>query len=237
MKLCLILLIPVSGILCTSSAFAQKYEKRNYDSLWYFHPFSIELLLGAWTPAGKLSNFYTTSPQFGAGLGLMISRKARLQLLMMPRILIPQKPILVNINNTTIELKERSVEASIGGGLSHTLYQGKSINTELLTAITFESIQTSIKKSNTNDSLAINGLGVSLGINSWINKFNNHNVGIRTLYTYATFDASKHLASSIGRHSFTFSLIYRFPKRNQKNKRWYLPISNSNAYDYSTSNK
>jgi hypothetical protein len=67
----------------------------------------------------------------------------------------------------------------------------------------------------------ISGLGLSIGINSWINTSPKLNFGLRAIYTYSTYNKSEHLASPIGGHSLTFSLVYRFPRRSQEFKKWY----------------
>ena len=78
--------------------------EQNYDSLWYFYPFSIDLSVGIWTPIDKLSQYYNPSPQFGGGFGLMVSRKMRFQLWIMPRILNQKNPILLNLNDSVMPL-------------------------------------------------------------------------------------------------------------------------------------
>ena len=67
--------------------FSQKSARANYDSLWYFHPFSIDLSAGLWMPAGKLATYYRPSAQLGASFGLMVSKKMRFQLWIMTRFL------------------------------------------------------------------------------------------------------------------------------------------------------
>jgi len=207
--------------LFISSTFSQEHVKQSYDSLWYFYPFSIDLSVGIWTPIDKLSQYYNPSPQFGGGFGLMVSRKMRFQLWIMPRILNQKNPILLNLNDSVMEYKKKSVGASLGGWLSYTFYQDRIVSTEILTGVTLEDIPTDIIKANKKDSLSISGLGLSIGLNSWINTFHRLNFGLRAIYTYSTYDKSKYLASPIGGHSLTFSLVYRFQRRSQEFKKWY----------------
>ncbi len=209
------------NFLFISLAFSQEHVKQNYDSLWYFYPFTIDLSAGVWAPINKLSEYYNPSPQFGGGFGLMVSAKMRFQLWVMPRILNQEKSILLNLKDSVIEFKKNMVGASLGGWLSYTFYQDRIVSTEILTGITWEAIPTDIIKANKKDSLSISGLGLSIGINSWINTCRRLNFGIRVIYTYAAYNRSKSLASPIGRHSFTFSLVYRFPRRSQEYKKWY----------------
>ena len=209
-----LLLIFSLSFLFISSTFSQGHVKQNYDSLWYFYPFTIDLSAGVWTPIDKLSEYYYPSPQFGGGFGLMVSRKMRFQLWIMPRILNQKNSLLLNVNDSVIEFKKNSVGGSLGGWLSYTFYQDKIVSTEILTGITWEDIPTNIMKANNKDSVSISGLGLSIGINSWINTFPKLNFGLRAIYTYSTYNNSKYLASPIGGHSLTFSLVYRFPRRS-----------------------
>lgn len=215
------LLIFSLNFLFISLSFSQEHVKQNCDSLWYFYPFTIDLSAGVWTPINKLSDYYNPSPQFGGGFGLMVSRKMRFQLWVMPRILNQKKSLFLNLSDSVIEFKRNMVGASLGGWLSYTFYQDRKVNTEILTGITFEDIPTDILKANKKDSLSISGLGLSIGINSWINTFRRLNFGLRAIYTYSAYDKSKYLAIPIGGHSFTFSLVYRFPRRSQEYKKWY----------------
>lgn len=216
-----ILVVLFVSTLLISPTFSQGNGKENYDSLWYFYPFTIDLLAGIWIPNGKLSGYYNPSSQFGTGLGLMVSKKMRFQLWLMPRILKQKNPIAVTVNDSIIEYKKNSLGASLGGWLSYTFYQDRIVSTEILTGVTWEVIPTDITKENGKDSLNISGMGLSIGINSWINTFGRLNFGLRAIYTYSTYDQSNYLANPIGGHSLTFSLVYRFPRRSQDFKRWY----------------
>ena len=209
------------SFLFTISTFSQGHVKPNYDSLWYFHAFSIDLSAGVWTPIDKLSEYYYPSLQFGGGFGIMVSSKMRFQLWIMPRILNQKNSLLLNVNDSVIEFKKNSVGGSLGGWLSYTFYQDKIVSTEILTGITWEDIPTNIMKASKNDSVNISGLGLSIGINSWINTSPKLNFGLRAIYTYSTYNKSEHLASPIGGHSLTFSLVYRFPRRSQEFKKSY----------------
>jgi len=198
--------------------------KPEYDSLWYFHPFSIDLLAGVWTPLGKLSEYYNPSAKFGGSLGIMVGRKMRFQLWMMPIFFSPKKTIGIKVNDTIVSEK-KTPGASIGGWLSYTFLQNKQISAELISGVTWEDIDTGIenpKPRNKYDSiLDISSIGISFGVNTWVNIFRQSNTGIRVYYTYATYDKSKIISHSIGGHSMTISLVYRFPKRSLDNKRYY----------------
>lgn len=208
-------------LLLGSSLFAQQLPKKNYHSLWYFHPFSIDLTVGLWTPVGKLSHYCLPSAQFGAGLGLMVSKRMRFQYWIIPILLNQKNSIQLKVNDSIVDFKKNQLGSSIGGWLSYTFYQNKIVSTEILTGITWENLPTNILKANKKDTISISALGLSIGINSWINTFQGLNFGIRAIYTYSTYNKSEYLANSIGANSFTFSLVYRFPKRNQKFKKWY----------------
>lgn len=208
-----IIKIIILSFLFTSLTFSQEQVEQNHDELWDFYPFTIDLSAGVWTPLEKFSEYYNPSIQFGVGFGLIISRKMRLQMWLMPKFFDPKKSLLLNLNDTVREYKEKSLGASVGGWLSYTFYQDKNASMEILTGITKEDIPTTIMKPNNNDSISISGLGLSIGVNSWINTFAKLNFGLRAIYTYSTYDNSKYLASSIGGHSITFSLVYRFPRR------------------------
>ncbi len=216
----LLFLIQIFFVLCSSTN-AQDVVKPNYDSLWYFYPFSIDLSAGLWTPVGKLSKYYNPSAQFGASFGLMVSKRMRFQLWIMPRLLNQKKSILVNVNDSIVDFDKNIVGASLGGWLSYTYHQNKNFSNEIMTGATWESIPTNIIKPGKEDSITISSVGLSLGVNSWINIFPRQSFALRTIYTYATYNKSKYLASTIGGHSVTFSLVYRVQRRSKENKRWY----------------
>lgn len=216
-----LLLISLLMFLFIDSTFSQSSVKQNYDSLWYFHPFSVDLSAGVWIPTGKLCDYYNPSAQFGGGLGIMISKKMRFQLWVMPRVLNQNEPLPLKVNDSTIHGKKNLLGGSVGGWLSYTFYQGKILSSEVITGVSREDIPTVLEKSISNDTLTVAGLGLSIGINSWINTFSRLNFGLRAIYTYTTYDKSKYLASSIGGHSITFTIVYRFPRRSQDFKRWY----------------
>jgi len=207
--------------LFIGSTLSQESIRPNHDSLWYFHPFSIDLSAGVWIPAGKLSEYYRPSAQFGASFGIMVSKKARFQLWIMPRLLNQKKPLLIKVNDSIVDYSKNLTGSSLGGWLSYTLYQGKYVSTEIMTGVSSEDIPTDVQKPNAKDSLSVSGLGLSIGLNTWINTFSRLNFGLRTIYTYSTYDKSKNLATSIGGHSITCSLVYRFPRRSQSFERWY----------------
>ncbi len=211
----------ISSLTFISTAFSQERTRSNYDSLWYFHPLNIDILVGAWTPLNKLSNNYYSGLQFGAGVGIMHSKKTRIHLLLIPRILNQKNPISLVVKDSTIQYKGNDVGASLGGWLTYNFYQNKIQSSEVIIGLTGEIIPTNVLKENKTDSISITGLGLSLGIHTWFNTFNKLNFGLRAVYTYSTYDSSKYLAKPIGGHSLTFSLIYRFPRRRNENKRWY----------------
>jgi hypothetical protein len=217
-KLFLILLL---SFLCWGSGFSQEPVKQNFDSLWYYHPFSIDFLAGVWTPLGRLSEYYRVSPQFGVGFGIGTSNKMRFQLWMMPRMFNQKNSIFLKVNDSVMEYRKNSLGASLGGWLSYIFHQDKIVSAEIMTGLTWEDIPTDVVKENKKDTLSISGLGLSIGINSWINTFSKLNFGLRAIYTYSTYDKSKYLARPIGGHSIAFSLVYRFPRRSQTYKRYY----------------
>lgn len=234
MKCCMsqkLLLLSVITITVLQSAVSQETftanntAKPNNDSLWYFHPFSIDLLAGVWFPAGKLSQYYHPSAQFGGSLGIMITRKMRLQFWIMPRLLQPAKPIGIMVNDSIIYNSKKNSGASLGGWISRTVYQNKRMSAELISGITWEDIGTNVENPNRRNKydslLSISSVGMSFGVNSWINTFKKLNFGVRAVYTYSTYDKSKNLAQPIGGSSMTVSLVYRFPKRRPSYKEYY----------------
>jgi hypothetical protein len=44
-------------LLFSEPTFSQASKNSKYDSLWYFHPFSIDLSAGLWMPVGKLAAY------------------------------------------------------------------------------------------------------------------------------------------------------------------------------------
>lgn len=215
----------LQSVFSQETATANNAAKPNNDSLWYFHPFSIDLLAGVWIPAGKLSEFYHPSAQFGGSLGLMITRKMRLQFWIMPRLLQPVKPIGVLVNDSIIYNNRKNSGASLGGWVSHTVYQNRQISAELISGITWEDIGTNVENPNRRkkyDSLlSISSVGLSIGVHSWIHTFKQLNFGLRAVYNYSTYDRSKNLAHPIGGSSITISLVHRFPKRRPSYKEYY----------------
>jgi hypothetical protein len=201
--------------------FSQTSARDNYDSLWYFHPFSIDLSAGLWIPAGKLATYYRPSAQFGGSFGLMVTKRMRFQLWIMPRLLQQEKSLSIKVNDSSVQYKKNLPGASLGGWMSFRFYQDKFVSSEILTGVTWETIPTTVQKPGSKDSLSVSGVGLSVGVNSWINIFPRSNIGVKAVYTYSTYDRSKNLSTSIGGHSITISLAYRFPRRNQNFKRWY----------------
>lgn len=207
--------------LAGEAAFAQQPTRHNHDSLWYFHPFSIDLSAGLWIPAGKLAVYYRPSAQFGGSLGILVSKKMRFQLWIMPRLLQQQQPLSIITADSIVQYKKNLPGASLGGWLSYRFYQNRFVSTEMMAGVSWEDIPTTIQKNAGKDSVSVSGLGLSIGVNSWINTAPKLNFGLRAVYTYTTYDRSKHLAGSIGGHAITFSLVYRFPGRSQSFKRRY----------------
>ena len=214
-------LIIIFNLILINTASSQRPLKQNNDSLWYFYPFSLDFSAGIWTPIDKLSKFYNASPQFGFGFGLMLHKKLRFQILLMPRFLNQKKPILINVDNSVVAFKKNMTGASFGGYIDYTFNQNKIASTELMTGFSWDDISTNILKTNKKDSISISGLGLSIGINSWFNIFKKVNLGFRALYTYSTYNQSKYLAIPIGGHSVTCSIVFRSHGRSKENKKWY----------------
>lgn len=214
-----LLLVFLLKFLFINSTFSQGNVKQRYDSLWTFYPFTIDILVGACTPLGRLSEHYRAAPQFGAGFGLG-GPKLRIHYLIMPRVLNQRNSMLLNVKDSTFEYSNNTLGASIGGWATYSFYQNKALRAEIVSGVTWESIQTDIIKENKKDSISISGVGLSIGLHSWFTTFKNLNFGLRAVYTYATYNNSKYLARPIGGHSCTLSLVYRWPQRSEKYKRY-----------------
>jgi hypothetical protein len=144
----------------------------------------------------------------------------RFQLWMLPRLLQQEKPLSIKVNDSVVQYKKNLPGASLGGWMSYRFHQDKFVSTEIMTGVAWETMPTTVQKPGNNDSLSVSGLGLSVGVNSWVNIFPRSTIGLRAIYSYASYDRSKYLANSIGGHSLTISLAYRFPRRSQKFKEW-----------------
>ncbi len=198
----------------------------NYDSTWCFHPFSINLYAGQWSPLGNLKNYYRPSFKLGASFGLMITDNLKIEYGL--------GPIFLNNNNSLDFLVNDSIlstddtfGASLGGWITYSVYKDRNLYIDIISGVTWELIDTDIVNPDEDpddkydSTLSVSTYGISLGTDIWINKFGNHNVGIRILYNYAAYNRSDILISKIGGHSISVSLIYRFPKRKQIFRKYY----------------
>lgn len=216
-----LILISLLTFLCAESAFSQNSARQNYDSLWYFHPFSVELLAGVWMPSGNFSEFYSPSAQFGGSLGIMVAKNMRFNLWVMPRLNSQKEAIPFKVNDSVIHNIKNFHGASFGGWLSYTFCQGKRLSAEVITGVTKEDISSVVEKPYGNDTLNTSATGLSIGLNTWINTFSRLNFGLRAYYTYTAYKKSSYAARSTGGHAMTFAVVYRFPRRSQEFKRWY----------------
>ena len=201
-----------------------KHLERSYDNNWYFFPVSFNLFPGIYLPIGKLSEYYYPGFQFGFSLELMISKKIRIEYVIVPRFMNNKNQIEVYVNDTILKTNT-PMSGSIGGSLSYNLYKNKHIFLELFSGLAWEPIDTEIidpNPKNDKDSLLdISTMGFSIGINTWINTFRNHNFGVKTVYNYAGYNRDKILKSNIGGHSFSVSLVYKFPKRDEAYRKYF----------------
>ena len=205
--------------LLMNNIYSQKNNVIKYDSLWYSHPFFIDLQAGVWTPIGKLSEYYNPSVQLGAGFGLGF-RKLQVQLMVMARF--PSERILLPIKvNDSIVFGKTIIGGNVGGWINYSFFRNKFLCSETVIGFTHEFISTDVINPKNNDTLSVGGLGISLGFNSWFKTFSKLNFGLRTIYTYSRYDNSKNLANAIGGHSFTFSLVYRFPRRDPSYEKYF----------------
>ncbi len=200
------------------------HDKPNYDSLWYFHAFSIDVATGSWIPIGTLSTHYRPALQLDFDMGLMVNSKMRFYLSLGPRFLNASEPISVKGMYST-EYANAKWGSHVGGGLSYTFYQHRRISASFLSKCTLEAIDTNIPNAHpkkSNDSLiTVSGLGLSGGILIWTNIFKKSSIGLKVLYTYSTYNRSKHLTHPIGGNSTAVSLVFRFPRRSLLYAKWY----------------
>jgi hypothetical protein len=229
-------LITLLYLIFQSSNFGQELKESNstdkkkssdltvdYDSIWCFHPFSADFSAGLYMPIGKLSDFIKPSFQVGLGLGIMVSNKSRIQLGIYPRFIRSNSSFLVN-HKDTILFAEPDISGSLGGWISHEIYKDKLFYTELIAGISWEPFDAVVRYpavNIANDSINISTLGFSLGLNTWINTFGAHNVGLKVMYQFAAYDKAEILVDHLGGHSLSITLVYRFSKRSVLNRKYY----------------
>lgn len=201
-----------------------KSHRTNYDSLWYWYPFSIDLSIGSTVPIGELSVYQNPGLFIGGGLGISLTQRIRFNFLLKGNWSTSRKPIQVIVDG-------KSEEAFMNGGggfegsLTRLLYQNKFICAEALIGISKDYISTTALNPNPKDKydslLSIKSWGLSVGIITWFNTFRGLNFGLKTEYTYSNNDRSKLLLHSIGGHSGTFALVYRPFRRKAEYKKYY----------------
>jgi len=214
---------PIAFSQDTTQTFKSKIPGNScLDSIWSFCPGALNASAGTWMPLGKLSAYYSPCFQFGVGIGFKISHKIRCDLGLTPRFLIDKKKTEVIIDNTVTEVKTPS-GISAGGCVNYRVFRNKLLFTELVAGFHSESIDINHPnpKSHADSTLDISTWGISLGMNTWINKFGKQNIGLRVLYNYAPFNNDKQLISDIGGHFVSVSLCYKFPGRDISYKRDY----------------
>lgn len=198
----------------------------DYDSIWCFHPFSINIYSGLWTPVGTLNDYFNPSAKLGASFGLMISKNMKIEL-GLNAIIHNNKDELELFADETSKNTNKTTGASLGGWLTYSVYKDRIIYLDILSGLTWETIDTDIENLNDDpedeydDNLSVSTFGVSIGSDLWLNIIGTHNIGIRLLYSYAPYNNDDILKTKIGGHSISTSLIYRFPKRNQIFRKYY----------------
>ncbi len=215
-----------SNIAITQPENFEAKSSINYDSIWCFHPFSINFYAGLWTPFGTLNDYYNPSAKLGISLGFMIIKDLRLEI-GMNGIIHTNTNELVFIVNDSDKGIDKTTGASLGGWLTYSVHKDKKIYIDILSGFTWESIGTDIENPNNDpedenkDYLSVSTYGISLGTDIWINKLRNYNLGLRILYCYAPYNNDDILKTNIGSHSISTSLIYRLPRRKQKFRDYY----------------
>jgi len=218
-----------NSILESKIISADQYKNNtnvDYDSIWCFHPFSINIYSGLWTPIGTLNDYFNPSLKLGASFGLMVSNNMKIEL-GINGIIQNNESKLDLVENDVVTSTRKTTGASLGGWLTYSVYKDRNFYIDLLTGVTWESIDTDIENPNNDPNekydslLSVSTYGISLGTDIWINKFGIHNVGIRILYSYAAYNRDEILISKIGGHSISTSLIYRFPRRQQFFRKYY----------------
>ncbi len=122
--------------------------------------------------------------------------------------------------------KETSMSGSVGGWITHSMFKNKHIFTEITSGFSWEPLNTKAKNpnpKNENDSLfSVSSWGFSLGINTWFNTFGNHNIGLKIMYHFAAYDRDRLLKSELGGHLYSVSLVYRFLRRKDIFREYYI---------------
>jgi len=218
---------PNNSILVSKIVSPDTYEiKQNFDSIWCFHPFSINIYSGLWTPIGSLNDYFNPSFKLGASFSLMVSDNMKIELGLNAIFQNNESDIILE-ENAIVDSTRKTTGASLGGWLTYSIYMDRNFYIDLLSGVTWETIDTDIEKPNVDpdekddELLSVSSIGFSFGTDIWINKFGIHNVGIRILYSYAAYNIDEILISQIGGHSISTSLIYRFPRRKQIFRKYY----------------
>jgi len=187
------------------------------DSIWSFYFFSVKVSPGIWFPIGQLSKYYNPSLQLGFSLDMMISHRMRLEYGIYPRFMNNKQPLLINYNDSIIKTNT-PMSGSIGGWISYELIKNKFTLTEIISGFSWEPLDTETEnpnpKNNKDTKLSVSKWGFSIGQSTWFNIFGKQNIGLRTMYQYAAYDSDRMLISKLGGHSFSISLVYRYPKRD-----------------------
>lgn len=226
---CIFFLFLMSQFVVSQETKARQLSMVENDSIWCFHPFSVNIYAGVWNPVGRLSKNFKSSMKFGGTLGLMISKKSRIEY-----------GVAISLNNSKNEVElvyevdgqNLSTGKTHSGGVGvfylHNIYKDYNFYVDLITGIGMESISTDIANpeftsGNKNDSIVdFTTFGLSSGIDIWVNKFGINNFGLRFLFTYAPYNRDRELLTNIGGLSLTCSFVYRFPKRKPSFREYYL---------------
>lgn len=225
---CIFFLLPMNQFVVSQETKARQLSMVENDSVWCFHPFSVNIYAGVWNPIGRLNKNFKSSMKFGGSFSLMISKISRIEY-----------GLGFSLNNSKNEVElvyevdgqNLSTGKTHSGGVGvfylHNIYKDYNFYVDLITGISMESILTDIvnpefTSGNKNDSIVdFTTFGLSSGVDIWVNKFGIHNLGLRLLLTYAPYNRDKELLTNIGGFSLTCSFVYRFPKRDILNRVYY----------------
>ena len=185
--------------------------------IWCFHPFSVNIHAGLWSPLGQLNSYYNPSPFFDFNLGLVLVSKVKLEIGLGPILHDLSQPLNIFYQETSYREQVTS-GGSVGGAVTYHLYDNKVVFIDAVSrfrweSIILEKIPFENPSSKYDEKLAISTFGLSFGIDAWFNIVRSHNFGFRILYGYAGYNWDSKLISNIGGQSLSTSLIYRFPKR------------------------
>jgi len=125
-----ILFILIS-ILFSTTVFSQETDisnktKTNKEHNWYFFPVQMSIYPGVWIPTGKLSKYYYPCFKIGTSLGLMISKKMRIEYAIAPRFL-KNKEEIEFITEDSILSSDTPMIGSIGGTVLYGLHKNKNV--------------------------------------------------------------------------------------------------------------